>query len=374
MATKFDFNGLNDRRAMGEKVCISEKTKAYAIFLKEELNLPVRKIAERCHISKSSVAYICKQGMESKPPPKRSGRPPALSARDRGRFLRKFKSMREENPNVKVGQVAMECELHQVSIRTLSRILRKSGFRYVRPMRKGILTAKDKKQRVAYALQAIKNTTPAFWTDDVLMYLDEVSFVHKRNPCADALAPAARVWRTPGEGLQLTAKGSKDVGGGNICHFIVGISFGAGAVVIEEYTKMNGEYFSDFIENTLHRVLLDRAAATGKEKLLFLQDNDPSQNSGKAKEALKNIGAEVVKIPPRSPDLNPIENFFHNVKRKLRQDAITNTIVCENLNSFRNRIIETIRTYDKNIINKTISSMHKRLYQITKNNCCRTKY
>ena len=138
--------------------------------------------------------------------------------------------------------------------------------------------------------------------------------------------------------------------------------------------KMNGEYFSDFIENTLHRVLLDRAAATGKEKLLFFQDNDPSQNSRKAKEALKNIGAEVGKIPPRSPDLNPIENFFHNVKRKLRQDAITNRIVCKNLNSFRNRIIETTRTYDKNILNKTISSMHKRLFRITKNNGCRTKY
>ena len=133
------------------------------------------------------------------------------------------------------------------------------------------------------------------------MYLDAVSFVHKRNPCTDALAPVGIVWRTPGEGLELTVKGSKDVGGGNICHFIVGISFGPGSVVIEEYTKINGEYFSDFIENTLHRVLLDRAAATGKEKLLFLQDNDPSQNSGKATEALKNKGAEVVKIPPRSP-------------------------------------------------------------------------
>ena len=104
---------------------------------------------------------------ESSNTPKRSSRPPAFSARDRGRFLWKFKSMREENPNVEVGQVAMQCELHQVSIRTLSRILRKSGFKYVRPMRNGILTAKDKKKRVAYALKAIKNTTPAFWTDDV---------------------------------------------------------------------------------------------------------------------------------------------------------------------------------------------------------------
>ena len=128
---------------MGKKVCISEKKKAYAIFLREELNLPVCNIAERCHISKFSIACICKQGMESKPPPKRSSRLPALSARDRGHFIRKFKSMREENPRVKVGQVAMECELHQVSIRTLSRILRKLGFKYVRPMRKGILTGKN---------------------------------------------------------------------------------------------------------------------------------------------------------------------------------------------------------------------------------------
>ena len=69
--------------------------------------------------------------------------------------------MREENPNVKVGQVAVECELHQVSIRTLSRILRKSGFKYIRQMRKGILTAKEKK-RVSYTLKAIKNTTLRF--------------------------------------------------------------------------------------------------------------------------------------------------------------------------------------------------------------------
>ena len=77
---------------------------------------------------------------------KRSGRPPVLSARDKGRFLRKFKSMREQTPNINVGLVAMECELHQVSTGTLSRILNKYGFKYVRPRRKGILTARDKKK------------------------------------------------------------------------------------------------------------------------------------------------------------------------------------------------------------------------------------
>ena len=81
--------------------------------------------------------------MEGKAPTKRSGRPQSVSARDRGRFIRTFKSLREENPNITVGLVAMECELHQVSIRTLSRILNESGYKYVRPRRKAILTASD---------------------------------------------------------------------------------------------------------------------------------------------------------------------------------------------------------------------------------------
>ena len=76
---------------------------------------------------------------------------------------------------------------------------------------------------------------------------------------------------------------------------------------------MNGQYFSEFLETILHRVLINRAPETGKEKLLFLQDNEPIQNSAKATEPMKAIGAEVVKIPPRSPNLNPIENSFHNV-------------------------------------------------------------
>ena len=117
-------------------------------------------------------------------------------------------------------------------------------------------------------------------------------------------------------------KGSKDLQGGNTCHFLVGISLGAGAVFVEKYTKLNGQYFFEFIETVLHRVLTNCAAATVKEKLLFLKDNDPSQNSAKAKVSLKTIGAKVVKISPRSLDLNPIEHFFHKVKRKLRQDAL----------------------------------------------------
>ena len=83
------------------------------------------------------------------------------------------------------------------------------------------------------------------------------------------------MWRTPGEGLELTSLGSKDLRGGNICHLVVGIRFSIARVVVEECTKVNGEYSSHFAENVLQRAPLGRVAVTGKDKVLLLQDNDP---------------------------------------------------------------------------------------------------
>ena len=59
--------------------------------------------------------------------------------------------------------------------------------------------------------------------------------------------------------------GSKDLRGGNICHLFVGIFFSIEAVIVEEYTKMNGEYSSHFIEKILYRAPLGWVAATGKD-------------------------------------------------------------------------------------------------------------
>eukprot|EP00794_Sanderia_malayensis_P001997 gene1997-biopygen1816 len=221
---------------MSKQVVISERKKAYVYLLRQESKLSYREIARRCKISKSSMERICKEGSEVKVPKKRSGRAEILSRRDKDPFLRKFKTMRESNPNVHVMDVAKECEITEVSKKTLCRVFTNSGYQYIRPRRKGLLTLKDKKKRVACALKALKDTSPAFWTEDVLLYLDAVSFVHKSNPYEDALSPAGRVWRKPGEGLEITAKGSKDLPGGRVCHYVVGICHGAGAVLVEEYS------------------------------------------------------------------------------------------------------------------------------------------
>ena len=90
---------------------------------------------------------------------------------------------------------------------------------------------------------------------------------------------------------------------------------------------MNAQWFAKFAHETLDSTLRKCAAMKKKEKLLFVMDNDPSQRSKLASNALEEVGAELVEIPARSPDLNAIENLFNIIKCNLRQEALRGKIV-----------------------------------------------
>ena len=62
---------------------------------------------------------------------------------------------------------------------------------------------------------------------------------------------------------------------------------------------------------------------------LFLQDGCPVQNSVAALKAMKKVKAYVFSNPPRSSDLNPIENFFNLISKKLIDDVLENMITLE---------------------------------------------
>ena len=80
--------------------------------------------------------------------------------------------------------------------------------------------------------------------------------------------------------------------------------------------------------------------------------------------ALVTVICFLIQIPPRSPDLNPIENFFHLVRCKLKRDALALNITKETLEEFRARIIRTIYSIPVDLINRTIASMPARLQQV----------
>ena len=78
--------------------------------------------------------------------------------------------------------MAKECRVVNVSYRTLVRVMNENGYKSSRPRQKGLLSGKDRKRRVRFARNGLKQYDPEFWAKDVLLYLDGVSFVHKHNP------------------------------------------------------------------------------------------------------------------------------------------------------------------------------------------------
>ena len=62
------------------------------------------------------------------------------------RFIRTFQKMRDENPNVKIIDVAKDCEIKNVSYRTLIHTLNDAGYRWLKSRRKGLLSADDRRQ------------------------------------------------------------------------------------------------------------------------------------------------------------------------------------------------------------------------------------
>ena len=122
-----------------------------------------------------------------------------------------------------------------------------------------------------------------------------MSFVHKTQPLSDALAPKGRVWRKRTEGLQVTAKGCKNLAGGKRLHLLVAISHNKGVLLVQEYEKMTGAYFARFVLDKFP-VLFSRK----RGRKWFVMDTDPSQRSLAARKAIKKECCELFSIPARS--------------------------------------------------------------------------
>ena len=359
---------------------LSPEEKAYILFLRRQSKLSFRKIAAICRCSPSTVHKIVKTPIATyrHSVPNRTvlqGRPRKIDERKGRLLIRALYKLRKTEGNFTVKRIITEAGLSQsdVSERTVSRFLNKQGFHFLVSRKKGLITERDMKLRVKFARRMKRDYPQNVWTRRVAFYLDGVSFVHKTRPLDQATAPKGKIWRKKCEGLEpgCTSKGSKSCSGGKQVKLIVGLSYNVGVVLCQQYDHLDGMFFASFVEKHFKQTFLN--ARKGNTRL-WLQDGDPSQNSAVAYKAMKNINAELLKIPPRSPDLNPCENFFKIVVDALRERAITNKIERESYKDFSERVIDTIYSIPIAQINKLISSMNRRIDAIISNKGKRLKY
>ena len=305
------------KRNMTKKVCA--ETRAFACFYREYSRLSYRKIAAKCGISKSTAHRVC--GTKKRTVSacvRKKGRPKCLNEREQRLLLRVLKYYRKKYVNFSVKDLMVECgfDSNRVHPRTISIYLNRDGFYMRQARKKGLLNDKDNRLRLSYAreMKRVLREHPDYYANHVAFYLDAVSFVHKNDPRKAAVQPKSRVWRKKGEGLAITTKGSKALAGGRRLHVLAAVAWGKGIILSEVYDKMNGDFFAQFIKNNFN-LCFGKAGPKTDGKRLFVMDNDPCQTSKKAMLALTHIECELHRIPPCSPDINPIENIFHLVKK-----------------------------------------------------------
>jgi transposase len=70
------------------------------------------------------------------------------------------------------------------------------------------------------------------------------------------------------------------------------------------------ELFNKWVEHFLIKEL--------KSGQVVVMDNAAFHKSGKTKELIESVGCKLIFLPPYSPDLNPIEKFWVNMKRWIK--------------------------------------------------------
>ena len=221
-----------------------------------------------------------------------TGRPRKLSHREERLLLCSIPKLRKFDGKFTIKRLMQKAgvDIARMSTKTVQRFLHREGYQYLHARQKGLLTETDLFKSLQFARKMKRDHSTNFWTENISFYLNGVSFVHKYNPIDHARSPSGCIWRKQQDSLPFgcTAKGSHCGTGGRVTKFMVALSYGKGVVLCEQYETLNGQYIKSLIEQEFPPTF--RVCNKARQKL-FMQDNDPSQNSALARTAWRRLGA-----------------------------------------------------------------------------------
>lgn len=156
-------------------------------------------------------------------------------------------------------------------------------------------------------------------------------------------------------------------GGGNIMIWGSMTSEGVGYMC-----RIDGGMDADLYTEILDDYLFETIKYYGLEekKPIFQHDNDPKHTSKKAVKWLKDHQVEVIDWPPQSPDLNPIEHLWVELKRKLSAYEKMPTSILE----LWERVESEWNKIRKEVCVKLIESMPDRVAMVLKEKGGYTNY
>jgi len=270
--------------------------------------LSEREIAETLNLPRSSInAVITKfiqHGSVADRP--RVGRPPVIGAGICLFILRQVNSG-AFSTTTQLSQAVFDTYQQRVSKSTIRRLLIHEGYRCYVKQKRPQLEPRHERERKTFARNhldwGVEEWQNVVFSDECKLLVIDSS---GRDYC----------WKKPGTRLlrhQVTP--TRKFGGGSImvwgCMTFQGVGY---------LTKIEGgldaalerDILRDELTATLEYYRLDRS------KIIFQHDNDPKHTAKVTQKWLREHQISVLSWPPCSPDMNPIEHLWSEVKRRLR--------------------------------------------------------
>ena len=187
-----------------------------------------------------------------------------------------------------------------VSAAHIRRIRRKVGLVRSRPSYCQIVREKNRVDRLNFCLEAQRRGD----TFDDVIFTDESSIEMERH--------GKLCFRQKNAPRKLKPKAKHPVK----LHVWAGISKRGKTPILVFQDTMDGDFYrKEILQETL-LPFLNRRFPDGHR---FQQDNDPKHCAKATKEFMEQAGINWMKFPAESPDLNCIENVWHEMKHFLRR-------------------------------------------------------
>ncbi|GFQ68223.1 transposable element Tc1 transposase [Trichonephila clavata] len=305
-----------------------------------------REISKKLGISPSVVHYW----LTKRKPTKKTGRKrKTLRETDENIYFTSF-----ENPFLTALEIKYRLNVN-CSTETIRNRLKEIGLKNRVPASKPSLTAIHRRKRLEFAQHYI-HWSPNDWSK--VIFSDEKIF-------SSASHGPPRVWRPDGHRFDEKYIVSSNMSGRFTIAIWVCIGY-VNAIHLIIRPTMNSEYYIDNILKIFIRELED------KSNFYFMHDRSPIHTSHVTSNWLINNGIQVLwDWPPKGPDMNPVENVFAEMERKLTNRAPRNR---EELWDLVRDTFQEMMNENRNYVKKLILSMPKRLQLVIEKEGGWTKY
>ncbi len=237
-------------------------------------------------------------------------------------------------------------KLHQESPR--SDVFRKRAT-------KPLLNQRQRQKHLTWAVEK-KNWTVAQWSK--VLFSDESKF------CISFGNQGPRVWRKSGEAQNPCCLKSSVKFPQSVMIWAAMPSAGVGPLCFLKST-VNAAIYQEILE----RFMLPSADKLyGDADFIFQQDLAPGHTAKGTKSWFNDHGVAVLDWPANSPDLNPIENLWGIVKRKMRNTRPNNA------DDLKATVKETWASIPPQQCHKLITSMPRQIEAVIKAKRAPTKY